>query len=100
MRKLASIMFTLMAGAAFADTLPIPPIPPNYPPQADGAPVPNIDARAPIMPLAEAPGVDVRLYRAKSFDPSMGFAPGSRYQSSEDRKPIQTPGLSFTVPIK
>ena len=32
--------------------------------------------------------------------PSVGFAPGSRYQTTEDRKPIQTPGFSISVPLK
>lgn len=101
MKPLAALLFTLMAGSALADnTLPVPPVPPEHPPAADGAPVPDIDARAPIAIAEQKPTVDVRLYRAKTFDTSMGFAPGSRYQSSEDRKPIQTPGLSVTVPLK
>jgi hypothetical protein len=101
MRRVATILFTLIAGSALADTLPVPPIPPEHPPAADGAPVPDINARAPVTVVAEqGPSVDVRLYRAKTFDTSMGFAPGSRYQSSEDRKPIQTPGFSVTVPLK
>ncbi|HYZ22909.1 MAG TPA: hypothetical protein VE690_12205 [Rhodopila sp.] len=100
MKPLAAILFTLMAGSALADTLPLPPVPPEHPPVADSAPVPDIDAHAPAVIAEQKPSVDVRLYRAKSFDTSMGFAPGSRYQSSEDRKPIQTPGLSLTVPLK
>jgi hypothetical protein len=85
---------------AMAQELPIPPIPPDHPPLADIAPVPNPDARAPVLAASEAPSIDLRLYRAKNYDPSLGFAPGSRYQTTEDRKPIQTPGLSISVPIK
>jgi hypothetical protein len=83
-----------------ADDFPVPPIPPPYPPLAEIAPVPNADARAPVTPDTEAPTFDVRLYRARLYDPSLGFAPGSRYQTTEDRKPIQTPGLSISVPLK
>jgi hypothetical protein len=85
---------------AMSEALPVPPIPPAGPPLAEIAPTPNIDARAPAPAASDAPTVDVRLYRAKAYDPSMGFAPGSKYQDSEDRKPIQTPGFSISVPLK
>lgn len=85
---------------AIADELPVPPIPPEHPPLAEIAPVPNPDAQAPVAAASDAPSIDIRLYRAKAYDTSMGFAPGSRYQTAEDRKPIQTPGLSISVPLK
>jgi hypothetical protein len=44
--------------------------------------------------------VAVRMYRSKAPDPSRGFAPGSRYESTEDRNPIQTPGFSVSVPLR
>jgi hypothetical protein len=99
----ASIMLgTLVASnvGAIAEQLPVPPIPPEHPPLADIAPVPNPDARAPVPLASDEPNVDVRLYRARAYDPSVGFTPGSRYQTSEDRKPIQTPGLSISLPLK
>jgi hypothetical protein len=83
-----------------AEDFPVPPIPPEHPPVAETAPVPNADARAPIAPQSASPTVDLRLYRARPYDPGLGFAPGSRYQTSEDRKPIQTPGLSINVPLQ
>lgn len=86
--------------AAMADNLPEPPVPPVIPPIADAAPVPNPDAAPPVTPSSDEPSVNVRMYRARTYDPSVGFAPGSRYESSEDRKPIQTPGLSISVPLK
>jgi hypothetical protein len=88
------------ASVAMADALPEPPIPPVIPPIADAAPVPNPDAAAPITPSLDEPSVNVRMYRARMYDPSVGFAPGSHYESTEDRKPIQTPGLSISVPLK
>lgn len=85
---------------AEAEGLPIPPVPPTNQPLDHAAPVPNIDARAPVVAQSEGPTVDVRLYRARTYDSSVGFVPGSRYQSSEDRKPIQTPGFVVSVPLK
>ena len=79
---------------------PVPPVPPDYPPLAETAPVPNADARAPSTPQSASPSVDVRLYRARPYDPGLGFAPGSRYQNNEERKPIQTPGVSISVPLQ
>jgi hypothetical protein len=90
----------MFAAGTVTNDLPVPPIPPQYPPLADIAPVPNFDARAPVAPEVETATFDVRLYRARLYDPSQGFTPGSRYQTAEDRKPIQTPGLSISVPLK
>ncbi len=93
-------MLVMTSVSAMSKALPVPPIPPINPPLNEIAPVPNVDAQAPVPTASNAPSVDVRLYRARVYDPSMGFAPGSKYQSSEDRKPIQTPGLSISVPLK
>jgi hypothetical protein len=85
--------------ASRADDLPIPPVPPYPPPSSESAPVPN-RASAPAQPLSEEPNLNLKLYRSQPPDPSLGFSPGSRYQSSEDRKAIQTPGLSLSVPLR
>jgi hypothetical protein len=85
---------------AYAEELPVPPIPPALPNLADAAPVPNVDAQAPMAPGSDQPSINMRLYRARTYDPAGGFVPGSRYQSSEDRKAIQTPGFSINVPLK
>jgi hypothetical protein len=85
---------------AFAEDLPLPPVPPALPHPADAAPVPNADAQGPVAPVSDQPSISMRLYRARLFDPAVGFVPGSRYQSSEDRKAIQTPGFSINVPLK
>lgn len=90
----------MSADGAMANELPVPPIPPEHPSLAEVAPVPNPDARAPVASASDSPTFDVRLYRARPYEPGMGFTPGSRYQTNEDRKPIQTPGLSVSVPLK
>jgi len=92
--------FIASGPGATADNLPVPPIPPEHPLLAEVAPVPNLDARVPVTAASDSPTFDVRLYRARPYDPGMGFAPGSRYQTSEDRKPIQTPGVSISVPLE
>jgi hypothetical protein len=86
--------------AALAEQLPVPPIPPDNLRFAETAPVPDPDAQAPVTAASDEPSVDVRLYRSNAYDPSLGFAPGSRFQTNEDRKPIQTPGFSISVPLK
>ncbi|WP_428485853.1 hypothetical protein [Rhodopila sp.] len=88
------------AGRAIGTALPLPPLPPDDVPVTEIAPVPDRDVAAPIAPPSEQPSLNVKMYRSKSYDPSLGFTPGSRYQSSEDRKAIQTPGLSLSVPLR
>lgn len=99
-RYLRAFLFAATLSATMQNELPEPPMPPDTIPMGDSAPVPNVDARAPAVVASEAPRLDVKLYRSRPFDPSLGFAPGSRYQSTEDRKPIQTPGFSISVPLK
>ena len=101
MRKLALLTaFIAIAPFAMAGEYPTPPIPPEHPRLAEAAPVPDVDAAAPVTPASDKPSVFVKLYRNRMYDPSVGFVPGSRYQTSEDRKPIQTPGFSVSVPLK
>jgi hypothetical protein len=100
MRHSLLLMLLALAPSAFAEGLPVPPVPPERYPLGETAPVPNLDATAPVAPLSDEPTLAVRMYRARTYDPGYGFAPGSRYQSTEDRKPIQTPGFSINVPLK
>jgi len=83
-----------------AEQLPIPPIPPAHPNIGETAPVPNFYARGPLPLVSNSPTLDVRLFRNRPYETGMGFTPGSRYLTSEDRKPIQTPGLSISVPLQ
>ncbi len=94
------ICFLILAvGPAVAQPLPIPPIPPTNPPTADLAPRPNPDI---LPPVAGPEGVRVRpeVFQATRPDASLGFTPGSRYQSSDERSQWQTPGLRMTVPLR
>lgn len=93
-------MGLLLAAAGPANTeLPEPPLPPPHPPSSQAAPVPDTDARAPLAIASDDPRITLEMYRVQRYDASRGFAPGSKYESSEDRKAIQTPGLAVRVPL-
>jgi hypothetical protein len=88
------------ATPALATELPLPPEPPAQIPGSIAAPIPDSDFRPPPAPEDTAPTFGLKFYRADTFDQGAGFTPGSRYRTSEDRKPIQTPGFSISVPLK
>jgi hypothetical protein len=102
MKRTGPMLFLLLvaAGAAPAPSLPVPPIPPAQPQAAQSAPVPNPDARAP--PDRSAGGTQVGLtdFRLDRDNQSMGYSPGSQFQTSEDRRVVQTPGLTVRVPLQ
>ena len=100
MRRVLLAVFVIFGPAAMAQDLPVPPIPPEHPLLPDTAPVPDIDAQAPVAAASDAPSVDVKFYRATLYDPGLGFAPGSQYQINEDRKPLQLPGIGISMPLK
>jgi hypothetical protein len=100
MSRILAILIMMAGSAAYAEQLPVPPLPPDNPPLDQSAPIPNPDARAPFGSGSEQSRVNVKFYRFNPPNPSMGFAPGSRYQTSEDRKAIQTPGFSVSVPVQ
>jgi hypothetical protein len=99
-KRITLAMIMMLGPTAMAQRLPVPPIPPEHPDLGETAPVPNVDARAPLPVVSNSPTVDVRIFRNRPYETGLGFAPGSRYQTNEDRKPIQTPGLSISVPLQ
>ncbi len=45
--------------------------------------------------------VGVRDFRVHRFiNEGLGYAPGSQFESSEEKRPIQTPGLAVQVPLR
>jgi hypothetical protein len=44
--------------------------------------------------------VSVQDFRVQRFYQGLGYAPGSHYATSEEKRPIQTPGLSVQVPLQ
>jgi hypothetical protein len=95
-------LFLMLAtvAAAPAPSLPVPPIPPEHPPTAQSAPIPNPDARAPQDRSAGGAQVGLTDFRLDRDNQSLGYSPGSQFQTSEDRRPIQTPGLTVRVPLQ
>jgi hypothetical protein len=91
----------LTAGASPRHSLPVPPIPPPNPPTDQSAPVPNPDMRGPTEISSQGPRVELQDFRARRFNnDGFGYTPGSQYESTEDKRPIQTPGLSVQVPLR
>jgi hypothetical protein len=78
----------------------VPPIPPEHPPAAQSAPIPNPDARAPLDTSSAGTQVGFTDFRLDRDNQSMGYSPGSQFQTNEDRRPIQTPGLTVRVPLQ
>jgi hypothetical protein len=97
---LLAALVTMAAAPVDTSALPVPPTPPTDPPQDVAAPTPDADAHGPITAASTDPWVAVENFKADRYDPSLGFAPGSRFETAEDRKPIQTPGISIRVPLK
>jgi hypothetical protein len=82
-------------------SLPVPPIPPANPPTARTAPMPNRDAVGPLTPAENGPKVQLKDFRAGPFQQSgLAYSRGSQFQSDEDKRPIQTPGLTVRVPLQ
>jgi hypothetical protein len=97
-----SLLLTVAAGPVKYPEpalLPVPPIPPAHPPSDQSAPVPNADAAAPASATL-LPNVTFQDFRAAQFANSPGYAPGSQFQTSEDKRSIQTPGLTWKVPLQ
>jgi hypothetical protein len=93
------LIVVLTAGASPPRSLPVPPIPPANPPSAQSAPMPDRELRA---PLDNAGGVQVSVqdFRIQRYYPGMAYSPGSRFETSEEKRPIQTPGLTVKLPLQ
>jgi hypothetical protein len=86
--------------ASPSSKLPVPPIPPAHPPLGQSAPVPNSNATAPLVAPTNGAQVSVSNFRYNRFDRSLGYTPGSSYQTGEEKRGIQTPGLTLRVPLQ
>jgi hypothetical protein len=100
MLRVAALMLLFAASTVEAEDLPVPPVPPAHVPTPDAAPVPDQSNLRTGASSDSDPNVQLRFFRSSPPDPSAGFTPGSRFQTPEERKPIQTPGLSLSVPIQ
>jgi hypothetical protein len=110
MRRIGYLVLVvpLIVGAAPArhTPLPVPPIPPAHPPTDGRAPTPDQDAAAPSVPETDGLRITPRLLQAptsrNSFDPSLGYVDGSRWQDDPlaDRRLMPSPGFNVLIPFK
>jgi hypothetical protein len=96
---LGLVLFATVA-ASPPSRLPVPPIPPLHPPLDEAAPLPDRDFAGPIPEAPRGPQVMLHDFRVSRFSRSMGYTPGSEFESSEEKRPIQTPGVSVRFPLQ
>jgi len=94
-----SLVLLATAGASPNRSLPMPPIPPAFPPTAQSAPMPDRDAPEPVGPARKGVEVNLQDFRVQRPMQGLAYSPGSQFQSSEDKRSIQTPGLTVKVPL-
>jgi hypothetical protein len=106
MNRVGWLLVVLIATAGAAQkqslplSLPLPPKPPAHPPADRRAPVPDLYVSAPREGPSPLPNFTVRDFRIDDTNHSLGYTPGSKFETSEDKRSIQTPGLSFRVPLQ
>ncbi len=90
------------AAGAPEETLPIPPIPPDNPPDDAVAPVPNVDIRAPAAPTQDGVTVRPSLNAHSPTLPGGDPVPGTVYRSDQEQKRqfVPNPGIQLVVPLE
>ncbi len=96
----AGLACVFIAAAPASAPLPLPPVPPAHPPGEQLAPTPDRNAQAPWVPSDSRVRVLPQDFRAQLLTQGLGYTPGSQFQNNEDKRPIQTPGLSLQVPLQ
>ena len=96
----AALVLVVTAGASPAPSLPLPPLPPTHRPVDQSAPVPDPDAAGPLAAGPQSAEVGLSNFRVDRYDRSLGYSPGSHFETSEEKRPIQTPGLTLRVPLQ
>jgi hypothetical protein len=64
------------------------------------APMPNRDITGPLVLEPQGAQFSVSNFRIRRTDQSLGYGPGSQYETTEDKRPIPTPGLTIRVPLQ
>ena len=99
MSRVVLSLLLLAAGPALAEQLPVPPVPPTRLMGPDVAPVPNREAQTATASPEQRVSFGLKVFQSPSDNSGLAFAPGSRYSSLEERKPVHTPGVNVVVPI-
>jgi hypothetical protein len=97
-RPAAILLAGVLVGAA-KSSLPLPPTPPKHVPAGEAAPVPDGSL------LASEPGTrttefNLRIFSLQEHDGGLAFIPGSAYAAPVDRKFMQTPGFTVSLPMQ
>ena len=82
---------------ALSRRIPIPPFPSVTAPSSQ-APIPNRDQEPPADPPHTR--VTPTDFRSPNIYPGAGYPYGSQYPTPEDNKPLGTPGLTVTIPLR
>jgi hypothetical protein len=96
----ALVVLVSTAAASPAPSLPIPPIPPADPPSDHAAPMPDRSLQAPPGDGGRGVQVNVEDFRIERFYQGLGYGPGSHFETSEEKRPIQTPGVTLKLPLQ
>ena len=94
------VALTLAGAGPPSSQLPVPPIPPLHPPADESAPMPNESIEAPVADASRGPRFTLHDFRVNRYNQSMGYTPGSQFETSEEKRPIQTPGVSVRFPLQ
>ena len=62
--------------------------------------MPDSSLEAPSAGSGQRVQVNVSDFRIERFYQGMGYGPGSHYETSEEKRPIQTPGETLKVPLQ
>jgi hypothetical protein len=105
MRIVLLLPLLLAAAPAPQRPLPLPPIPPAFPPTDGPAPTPDLDAVLPSAPSSEGPRVSPQFVRVptypSSFDSDNGYVSGSRQQEDpSNRRLLPSPGFTLELPFE
>jgi hypothetical protein len=88
--------------AAEQEDLPVPPVPPEHPPDDVAAPVPNADLTAPVPQASAGPSLRPTLNERPPDLPGGDPIPGTvyRYDQEQKRQFIPNPGIQLVVPLQ
>lgn len=81
-------------------SLPVPPSPSAQVRARAGQLAPLPESILPEPVPAEGSKVNVRIFSLKEQQGGLAFIPGSAYAAPEDRKPMQTPEVTFSLPLR
>jgi hypothetical protein len=95
---LACIVLAAAGAGSWAQSLPVPPVPPAHPPTTD-APMPNFDTAIPAEPGRSLVTLDTGINHRQAPTPGLGYAPGANYQLDNDRRTFVLPGIMMHVPL-